>query len=206
MFKRKAIIAAMLATLAITLNGCDRNAETTDRAPADSFLANIAEYCGKAYSGRVIVNEPSSSQPDPFADKTLIMHVRDCDHPTRQLRIPFHVGDDRSRTWVLTRTDSGLQLKHDHRHEDGSEDKVTMYGGDTVDAGSATRQEFPVDQESIAMFQREGLSASTENTWAMEIHPDKTFAYELTRPNGRKFRVEFDLGKPVATPPPPWGQ
>ena len=54
------------------------------------------------------------------------------------------------------------------------------------------------------MFRREGLVASVENTWAMEIQP-AMFAYELTRPNGRRFRVEFDLSRPVATPPTPWG-
>ena len=34
-----------------------------------------------------------------------------------------------------TTTATGLRLKHDHRHEDGHPDKVTLYGGDTADAG-----------------------------------------------------------------------
>ena len=38
----------------------------------------------------------------------------------------------------------------------------------------------------------------------MEIDPDQTFVYELTRPDGRRFRVQFDLSKPVDLPPPPW--
>ena len=118
--------------------------------------------------------------------------------------MPFHVGDDHSRTWVLTRTPEGLRLKHDHRHEDGSDDAVTMYGGDTAKAGTASRQEFPVDEFSKEMFKGEGLDVSTTNTWAMEIEPKQKFAYELARP-GRLFRVEFDLTKPVATPPVPWG-
>ena len=71
-------------------------------------------------------------------------------------------------------------------------------------AASAERQAFPVDAESIAMFRRGGLNASVENTWAMEVHP-KAFVYELSRPNGRLFRVEFDLTRPVAPPPTPWG-
>ncbi|WP_323845415.1 hypothetical protein [Microbulbifer magnicolonia] len=197
-----AAICVGICAAGATLGGCDRPAETA--APADVFLANVAEYCGKAFSGRVVANEPPADA-DPFADKNLVMHVRGCEQPSRELRIPFHVGDDRSRTWILSRTDSGLRLKHDHRHEDGSEDKVTIYGGDTVDSGSATRQEFPVDRESVALFQREGLKASVENTWAMEIHPGNIFAYELTRPGGRKFRVEFDLTEATELPPPPWG-
>jgi hypothetical protein len=79
-----------------------------------------------------------------------------------------------------------------------------MYGGDTSDAGTATRQEFPEDAESKALFEREGLAASLGNVWALEIEPGVRYAYELARP-GRLFRVEFDLTRPVAAPPAPWG-
>jgi len=167
------------------------------------FLAAIAGHCGKAYAGRITANEPPPDTADPFDGKTLVMHVRECSDGA--LRIPFHVGDDHSRTWVLTRTDTALRLKHDHRHADGSDDPVTMYGGDTVAAGTPQRQEFPVDAESIAMFEREGLDASVSNTWAIEIVPAERFVYELSRPGGRLFRVEFDLATPVDTPPAPWG-
>ena len=172
------------------------------QAPVDAFLSAIASHCGQAFAGKVRVDVPAS--PDnAFAGKALVMHVRDCG--SREIRIPFHVGEDRSRTWVLTRTAAGLRLKHDHRHADGSPDPVTMYGGDTADAGTALRQAFPVDAESIAMFGREGLAASVSNTWAMEIVPGKQFVYELSRPGGRLFQVEFDLSQPIAPPPPPWG-
>lgn len=179
-------------------------AEAPAHAPADAFLAALAAHCGKAYAGRVVANEPTPATPDDFDGKRLVMHVRGCDAPTAGLRVPFHVGEDRSRTWVLTRTDGGLRLKHDHRHADGSDDAVTMYGGDTIDAGTAARQAFPVDAESIAMFEREGLAASVTNTWAMSID-DTRFVYELSRPGGRLFQVEFDLTAPVAPPPAPWG-
>jgi hypothetical protein len=131
------------------------------------------------------------------------MHVRECRED--EIEIPFHVGEDRSRTWGLARTATGLRLKHDHRHEDGSSDEVTMYGGDTTVAGSAVRQEFPVDAESIALFERLGNKDSQTNTWAMEIEPRQRFRYELSRPNGRLFQVEFDLTTPVSVPPAPWG-
>lgn len=173
--------------------------------PHAQFFTNLQPLCGKAYAGRITANQPAPSTPDPFEGKALVMHVRGCDDPTREIRIPFHVGDDHSRTWVLTRTGTGLRLKHDHRHEDGSPDAVTMYGGDTVGPGSTRRQAFPVDADSIAMFEREGLAASVTNTWAMELVPGKTFVYELSRPNGRLFRVEFDLTTPVELPPAPWG-
>lgn len=178
------------------------------KAPADEFLAAIARHCGEAFEGRIVANEPPpgpDAEPDAFEGKTLVMHVRGCNEKEKELRIPFHVGDDHSRTWILTRTEHGMQLKHDHRMPDGSDDPVTMYGGESQNAGTGQRQEFPVDAESVAMFEQEGLAASVTNTWAMEIHPGQRFVYELSRPGGRKFQVEFDLTKTVAAPPAPWG-
>ncbi|MGB5689820.1 MAG: hypothetical protein WBM45_11130, partial [Woeseiaceae bacterium] len=86
----------------------------------DAFFSAISELCGKAFPGTVTVDNDSS---DTFANKQLIMHVRRCDDA--QLQIPFHVGDDASRTWLITKTGSGLSLKHDHRHSDGTEDTLT---------------------------------------------------------------------------------
>lgn len=172
------------------------------RTPADAFLDNVALLCGQAFAGRVVADTPAPTGDDPFVGKPLVMHIRECD--AGGIRIPFHVGDDRSRTWVLTRTATGLRLKHDHRHADGTPDATTMYGGDTASAGTAQRQEFPVDAESQALFTREGRTVSNTNTWAMEMHPGRSFVYELARP-GRLFRVEFDLTRPIAPPPAPWG-
>lgn len=171
-----------------------------------AFMTAIDRHCGNAYAGRVVADTPAT--PDsPFAGKRLVMHVRDCGDD--EVRIPFHVGEDHSRTWVFSRVPDGLRLKHDHRHEDGSPDAVTMYGGDSA-GGRLTnkgmiRIEFPVDAESIADFKANGLAASVVNTWAVELSQDR-FVYELSRPNGRLFRVEFDLTTPIVPlPPPPWG-
>lgn len=194
--------SVILATLVATLCACASTAPPSAARPADVFFAELKSLCGKAYTGRVKVDTPPSPS-SPFAGRAIIMHVRECSDDA--IRIPLHVGDDRSRTWVLARTTRGLRLKHDHRHQDGSDDKLTMYGGDTAAAGSAIRQEFPVDAESIDLFKREGSAASITNTWAMVLVPGKTFVYELSRPGGRLFQVEFDLTKPVAPPPPPWG-
>ena len=166
--------------------------------PADAFYRAIEEHCGRAYEGRLVSEDPADAD---FAAERLVMHVRECG--ADEIRIPLHVGGDRSRTWVVSKTENGLRLKHDHRHEDGSEDVVTQYGGDTAAPGTSTRQEFAADRHSIDLFTREGLSASVGNVWAMEVEGDM-FAYELRREN-RFFRAEFDLSAPVAAPPPPWG-
>ncbi len=166
------------------------------------FWASISELCGKAFAGRIAVNEGGGAGPDPFEGKSLTMHVRECSQ--NEIHVPFHVGDDRSRTWVFTRT-SGLRLKHDHRHQDGSPDAVTLYGGDASEAGNATEQRFPADTESKEMFIREGRTQSVENTWVVSLVPGKRFSYALVRP-GREFRVDFDLTQPVEAPPAPWGR
>ena len=188
---------------ALTLAACaSAPAANRPASPQRALFDTVSALWGEAYAGRIVADRPAPAGRDPFTGKALVMHVRECDGDT--IHIPFHVGDDRSRTWVLTRTANGLRLKHEHRHEDGSPDAMTMYGGDTVvDAGTASRQEFPVDAESQAMFTRERRSVSNTNVWAMEVVPTRSFVYELAR-EGRLFRVEFDLTRPVAAPPPPW--
>lgn len=185
------LLAALFAASCATVPPAD---------PQQIFFERVARLCGKAFEG-AIVSPPVASDSD-FAGKRLVMHVRSC--TDREIRIPFHVGDDRSRTWVLSRTGSGLRLKHDHRHEDGSEDEVTQYGGDTDGPGIPERQTFPADEFTKALLLRVGNRAGVDNVWAMEMRPGTVFAYELRRPN-RFFRVEFDLSRPVAPPPPPWG-
>ena len=111
--------------------------------------------------------------------------------------IPFQMSEDRSLTWIVSRKEARLQLKHDHRHTDGSPDALTMYGSDTATPGTAGQQDFTVDAESRALFTRENRAASLTNTWAMEVEPGRLFVYELSRPGGRLFRVEFDLAHSV---------
>ena len=173
--------------------------ETVSSIPTqDEFFRAISELCGKAFPGTVTIDNDSSGS---FANKELIMHVRRCDET--QLQIPFHVGEDASRTWVIAKTGSGLSLKHDHRHRDGTEDVLTQYGGHTVDAGWEQVQSFPADQYSKELFVENAIPQSVGNTWQMYIYPER-FTYRLIR-QGREFRVDFDLTRPVDVPPAPWG-
>lgn len=164
----------------------------------DAFFANLRALCGQVFAGKVVEGNASDAA---FASQRLIMHVRECGEHV--IKIPFHVGEDRSRTWILTRTDSGLQLKHDHRHSDGSDDASTMYGGHTVDGGWPNVQTFPADRFSKELFVAQGLPQSIGNTWHLYVYPE-TFTYRLTR-EGREFRVDFDLTRPLPAPPAPWG-
>ena len=198
---KKSIIAAVLCFA--VLPSSFASAQVKQEAPLvsipthDAFFDQLRQLCGKAFEGKVAVDNPKS---DGFEGK-LVMHVRKC--TDTQLHIPFHVGDNHSRTWIITKTGSGLSLKHDHRHADGSHDAQTMYGGHTLDAGWNNVQSFPADQYSKELFARLGGAQSMTNVWQMYIYP-KTFTYRLIR-EGREFRVNFDLTKAIDLPPTPWG-
>ena len=172
---------------------------------AGAFFTGLLALCGQAFEGKVVSSDPSDAA---MAAQRLVMHVHRCSKD--EIRIPFHVGADRSRTWVITRTDAGLRLKHDHRHDDGTPDALTMYGGDSASGGSARLQRFPADAASKALFNEQGRPASVANTWTVEHRSGEVFAYALARPPqgnapARRFRVEFDLTRPVEAPPAPWG-
>ncbi len=195
--------AALSLLVAATLAGCATTPTAT--TPQDDFFAALSARCGKAYAGRLASDEQADAD---MRGKAMVMHIRHC--TADRIEIPFHIdglaedgGWDRSRTWIITRTGAGLRLKHDHRHADGTPDAVTLYGGDTADAGTAARQTFPVDAESIAMFTATGRSVSNSNIWSIETTP-AGFTYGLDR-QGRHFRVAFDYARPVTPPPAPWG-
>ena len=188
-----------MITLAIA--ACDtagRRAESASGLPTaqEAFWSALSTLCGNAYQGRVVESTP----PDTVMSReVLVMHVRECGADT--IRIPFHVGENRSRTWVITRTATELRLKHDHRHEDGAPDSVTQYGGDTRTAGDSTQQEFFADSLTASL-----IPAARTNVWTIELQPGRLFVYALRREGSdRRFRAEFDLGTAVETPPAPWG-
>lgn len=175
-------------------DSADAAAGSTD--PQLVFWASLQALCGQTFEGRVVENQPPNGS---FQGQALVMHVRECQ--SGEIRIPFHVGEDRSRTWVITSTATGLRLKHDHRHEDGTEDEITQYGGDTRGPGSGGAQDFHAD-----VFTADLVPTAATNIWTVEVEPGRLFAYALRREGtDRRFRVEFDLRNPIETPPPPWG-
>lgn len=170
----------------------------TPSAPQQTFFTSLQALCGKAYSGKVVVDKPSSNL---FREDKLVMHVRKCDD--QQIQIPFHIGQNASRTWLITRTQAGLTLKHDHRHQDGTSDELTMYGGVSTKEAWAQVQSFPADQDSKAMFVKLAMMPSLDNTWQMSLSHN-TFSYRLIR-KGREVKVDFDISQPVDVPAAPWG-
>ncbi|WP_457910712.1 hypothetical protein [Salegentibacter sp. HM20] len=162
--------------------------------PAREFWDKLKENCGLAFEGEII----EGSENDAFAGKKLIMHLRSCERD--KVRIPFIVGTDYSRTWVLSYEDDRIQLKHDHRHEDGSEDKITWYGGTASNTGLANLQIFPADDHTADL-----IPAAATNVWWIELD-NESFIYNLKRiGSSNQFSVKFDLTNPIETPDAPWG-
>ncbi len=206
MYKNIIVVSFMFCLMAMWVS-CKKNESASvqantvsDSSPKDTteliFWKELNLLCGKSFEGNIIAG---SANDTTFAEKKLIMHVRKCSE--NEIKIPFFVGEDRSRTWILTRSEQGIILKHDHRHNDGTPDKVTMYGGHTSNYGSKIRQVFPADKETAVM-----LPAAIGNVWWIDIIPGESYIYNLRRVNtNRLFSISFDLKTPIENPGPPWG-
>jgi hypothetical protein len=167
-----------------------------DAPKSVDFWNTLKEHCGKSYEGKVIAG---AKEGDGFTGEKLVMHVRSCEENT--IRVPFFVGDDKSRTWVFTINDDQLiQLKHDHRHKDGSEDKINQYGGASPNTGLDSIQFFPADQYTSNL-----IPHASNNVWWVTIDAT-SFTYNLRRiGTERFFSVKFDITKQIKTPGAPWG-
>jgi hypothetical protein len=189
--RRRARFPALL--LLAALSGCGAgDAPEAEIHPQDAFFETLRALCGKAFAGEAVL-----ASSDAF-DAGLIMHVRRCSDT--ELQIPVHTGENRSRTWILTRTADGLRLKHDHRLPDGSDDPVTQYGGDTTDSGTPLEQRFPADA-----FTAELLPEAETNVWTITLEPGERLIYHLTRHDAPRATFILDLTTEVPAPPAPWG-
>lgn len=189
-------VAIAAATGALAMAACTPAAED----PQTVFFDTLKQHCGNAYAGEVTKGDEETDAT--WMENEIIIEVRECDDD--RIRIPLHVGDNHSRTWVITRTHDGLELKHDHREEDGSHDELTMYGGETFTPGTTTAQSFPADEESKQLFSELGYTDSIGNTWWLTFPDEDTLRYRLVRDN-REFQVDIDLTETVQAPQAPWG-
>ena len=201
--------AALLATSCATMPDTAQNRLRW----RDTYWTEISALCGQTLYGKMVSNETVDAD---MAGRPMRMTVASCSDT--EIRIPFHIGPledggkwDISRTWLLRKTAKGIELKHDHRHEDGTQDAVTNYGGEWVNtapktiacAGQLLKIEFPVDAESIANFRANGLPKSVTNVWSIGIQKsgcpadgggkNARFTYELNRTgeHARHFKVAF---------------
>lgn len=156
--------------------------ETTEQNNHQLFFNNTKDLCGEVFTG-------ASTYPDDpdhdFAGKKLVADFADCSED--EIRIKFAVGEDHSRTWVITKSDKGLLLKHDHRHADGTPDEVTNYGGWANQAGSAYQQYFEADEETATL-----IPEASTNVWMLSYDPEtKVLTYDLKRHNEPRYQAQL---------------
>ncbi|MDQ3750622.1 MAG: hypothetical protein M3367_16635 [Acidobacteriota bacterium] len=194
----KHTIFSILLFSSVFVLGLNQSADAQVKSNIGSsvFWTELQKLCGKAFAGTVVAAPEDDAT---FKNKELVMHVRACEK--NRVRIPFFVGTDKSRTWILIKKKDRILLKHDHRHEDGTPDKITMYGGWTTSVGAATRQMFPADQETVDI-----IPAAATNAWWIDLVPSEYFTYNLRRMGtDRYFSLRFDISKEVSKPEAPWG-
>ena len=168
----------------------EKEEETTEFTSKthEAFFKNLAKLCGNTYQGKEIYR---SHHGESVAELDLIMHVTVCEED--KIYIPFHIGDDKSRTWMFLVEDGRLRLRHDHRYDDGTPHDETLYGGYADDTGSEFVQNFPADEYSAKLIEDGG-----GNLWTITLSEDlSTYTYRLERDGEKRWRVDFDLTKPL---------
>lgn len=152
-----------------------------DANPQNEFWRALQALCGRSFQGEIATNKTTHQLTGDLEIKT-----KACS--TDRVEVSFAIGSDRSRTWILTRTQTGLRLKHEHRKPNGQLDKITNYGGDTQAPGKATRQAFVVDDETRAL-----VDGTDKNIWVFEFK-DGYLAYELYKGDATPvFQARFSL-------------
>ncbi|MDD3568953.1 MAG: hypothetical protein PHT92_11195 [Bacteroidales bacterium] len=183
---RKLALLVLVATVAISCGSSTQKEKSAEKPccsvenTQQAFLKNLASLCGKSFVGR-----------DSWAHKKFVMHVTVCEND--RVYIPFHLDEDRSRTWMFIMEEKGLRFRHDHRHEDGTPEDQTLYGGYADDSGTAFIQSFPWDD-----YTKEILADGIERMWRIIIAEDlSTMKYQLHYGGELVFEAEFDLTKPI---------
>jgi hypothetical protein len=178
-FARALAVAALVACAGLPAGAARPN-------PNVEFFEGLKKLCGQRFEG---ATDFTSTANDPFVGARLVMSVDRC--AENEIRIAFSVGEDRSRTWVLTRHGDRVLFKHDHRKADGTPDEITMYGGWAADGGTPSRVRFPADAETAKL-----IPAAATNVWTLEVDSARRrFVYFLERDGKPRYRAIFDLGK-----------
>lgn len=164
----------------------------------ESVWNALKAQCGKAFEG-VVTSIPEGDTQLAGAEE-IVVHFDSCTENV--IRVPFHLkkGDgiwNRSRTWIFIRNEHGIELRHDHRTEDGAEDVRTWYGGFAHKDVTSNQVEFVTEQQVMADGPNGG--------WRVIMEPGVRYVYGTIRAGEFRHRLDFDLSKPIETPELPWG-
>lgn len=166
-------------------------------SPKDLFSV-LSSLCGKSFSGEMTFPQDGL---DAFSGKNLVATISEC--TDSEVRVPFHVGEDKSRTWIFSKLEIDgarqIELKHDHRHKDGTPDEVTMYGGmskvtkissfDQSIGRALYRQSFPADKHTQQL-----IPEASTNIWTISVNQEMdTMTYYLSRHGKPRFEAVLTL-------------
>jgi hypothetical protein len=171
----KLILSLSLISLSLiaSLSASAKDLSVKENSAQLAFFNSLSALCGERYEGAMTF--PLEGQ-DSFSGKLLVAEITSCTET-----------EDHSRTWIISKTDHGLQLKHDHRHQDGTPDEVNMYGGIALSSGSNLSQSFAADAHTATI-----IPAATTNVWTMTLSTDTTsFTYHLTRHDAPRFTAQL---------------
>lgn len=167
----------------------------TGQLPRDTFFQQLAQMEGQAFLGMVCAAPEGDTV---FAGKAIMLHVSALRNDSVFLHL--HVGENRSRNWIVARSTLSLELRHIHRHQDGTLDAITDYGGMTTNPGSGVVQFFPADDRTHQV-----IPTAAGSVWWMEFTSDRQFRYHLRRLGSeRYFCLSFDLSSSIPIPPRAW--
>lgn len=187
------------------VQGCQKENRPAPQATSEhitsTFLSHFEPYCGQTFKGLSTYTDLGEDHPLDGANLTMI--IQSCDE--NEIRIPFFVENDSSRTWIFTMTPEGLRLSHDHRYEDGSEYEANMYGGVAMEntgvfehypegvRSSETLLFFPADAKTLA-----DRPAREINVWSAEFNlHNQIYFYRLFLYGELRYEAAFDLSNPV---------
>lgn len=163
--------------------------------PLDTFFHQLGLLEGMAFRGSVCAVPEGDTL---FSGKAITLHIAACRDDSVFMHL--HVGEDRSRNWIVARSDQALELRHVHRHPDGKPDAITDYGGVTTNPGSGVVQFFPADDRTHQV-----IPAAAGNVWWIAFTSDLQLRYHLRRlGTDRYFCLSFDLRTSIPIPPSAW--
>lgn len=184
----------MIKYILLVISFCVLSLANAQESNSKAFMQAFKPHLGNYYEGTIIAG---GKEGDVFTGKRLLMQVMS--YNDSAIKVPFFVGDDKSRTWIFSLNNNLVELKHDHRKPDGNPDKITFYGGTATNEGTAHMQMFPADAST-----EELIDYAAYNVWWVTIDETK-FSYNLRRIGSeRVFSVEFDLTKPISSDFKPW--
>lgn len=181
------VMVALFFYSTLSVHAAELDAPSKRPAEQAQFFSLLKQNCGAIFSGQSVFPQDAN---DAFANQELVATIASC--TDQEIRVPFAVGSDQSRTWIIRWQGEQLELKHDHRHADGSPDDVTMYGGLALQEGHARAQAFQADAYTAQL-----IPAAATNVWTISISEEHhQLTYYLERDGRPRFKAILQR-KPV---------